>query len=102
MEDGMRTRSFRDEDYSNRRAFLRSYPLQWGEQKEEEEREDYQKEPAASREHQASLKTRLAVVLQWGGATLLLLKRWKRKIGCYSVTCGPFGFNKPSHKLLPV
>ncbi|XP_041014240.1 uncharacterized protein LOC121257338 [Juglans microcarpa x Juglans regia] len=28
--DGMRTISFRYENYTNRRAFLRSYPLQWG------------------------------------------------------------------------
>lgn len=27
LGDALRTRSFRDEDYTNRRVFLRSYPL---------------------------------------------------------------------------
>lgn len=31
MGNRMRTRSFRDENYNNRRTFLRSYPLHWGE-----------------------------------------------------------------------
>ncbi|KAK2969280.1 hypothetical protein RJ640_030821 [Escallonia rubra] len=38
-EDGLRTRSFRNEDYNNRRVFLRSYPLQWGGE-DEESKED--------------------------------------------------------------
>ncbi|KAE8698920.1 hypothetical protein F3Y22_tig00110597pilonHSYRG01086 [Hibiscus syriacus] len=33
-EDGVRIRSFRYEDYNNRRVFLRSYPLRSGEDEE--------------------------------------------------------------------
>lgn len=35
-ENEMRARSFRYEDYNNRRVFLRSYPLHWGGEGDEE------------------------------------------------------------------
>ncbi|PWA95224.1 hypothetical protein CTI12_AA018110 [Artemisia annua] len=35
--DGLRTRSFRDEDYTTRRLFLRSYPLHFGNDEDDQE-----------------------------------------------------------------
>ncbi|OAY73858.1 hypothetical protein ACMD2_10132 [Ananas comosus] len=98
--EGLKTRSFRYEDYNNRRAFLRSYPLQW-EDEEEEEEEGEEAAVSSSSKSKAPLlaKTRLVAVFRWGEGKLLLLRRLKKKVAFYLVACHPFRF-KSSAKLL--
>ncbi|KAF9673671.1 hypothetical protein SADUNF_Sadunf10G0048300 [Salix dunnii] len=75
---GMRTRSFRDEDYNNRRAFLRSYPLYHaaeGETANEEmvsaSNKDTEKKP---------IKRMIISVIHWGEGKVLVLRKFKHKI----------------------
>ncbi|EHA8591323.1 putative 1,3-beta-glucan synthase component bgs4 [Cocos nucifera] len=92
-EDGMKTRSFRDEGYNSRRVFLRSYPLQW----EEEEGREGEEQVVVSK---VSLKSRLIAIFEWGEGKLLLLRRLKNKVVFYLVACHPYGFK--SSKMLTV
>ncbi|WJZ81598.1 hypothetical protein VitviT2T_001434 [Vitis vinifera] len=107
MEDnGMRARSFRNEDYNNRRVFLRSYPLDWGENDEEnkdkgktdEENKDKGKTERVTKECDAKkpVRKKILAVLQWGGGKILILRRFKHKIAIYVVACLPVSFKAPT------
>ncbi|GFP93016.1 hypothetical protein PHJA_001445900 [Phtheirospermum japonicum] len=90
-EDGMRARSFRDEDYDTRRVFLRSYPLHWDPQSEAEESFDCEcgkKEPArvANRTNGRKIVNK----------TILVFRRVKRKITGFVVNCVPVSFKAPT------
>ncbi|GFP87843.1 hypothetical protein PHJA_000928000 [Phtheirospermum japonicum] len=90
-EDGMRARSFRDEDYDTRRVFLRSYPLHWDPQSETEEsfdRECGKKEPVrvANRTNGRKIVNK----------TILVFRRVKRKITIFIVNCVPVSLKAPT------
>ena len=95
-EEGMRVRSFRDESYSSRRIFLRSYPLQWEENEEEQEAEHDDGEVT-----KLSLKGKFIAVFHWGEDKVFLLRKIKNKVALYLVSCKPFGF-KSSKKMITV
>lgn len=86
--DGMRrNRSFRDENYNNRRAFLRSYPLHWGEE-DENDKEDTVR--IADKSNQKKPKKKIILsVYYWGGEKVLLLRRLKHKLTIYVIACIP-------------
>ena len=92
------TRSFRYEDYSTRRVFLRSYPLQW----------DWSPVPDDDEKHGLGSATDATVgsgddkcggargckrmqlvklVVEWGEDKLLLLRRAKKRLALYLVGC---------------
>ncbi|KAF8399929.1 hypothetical protein HHK36_015800 [Tetracentron sinense] len=100
-EHEMRSRSFRYEDYNNRRVFLRSYPLHWGEEGEgqgegEEEKEDKVSTVSKGGEGKKSVKKIFLSVFHWGGGKVLVLRKFKHKIAFYLVACHPFGFKPPT------
>ncbi|CAD6339432.1 unnamed protein product [Miscanthus lutarioriparius] len=82
MEEGEAvkpTRSFRYEDYSTRRVFLHSYPLQW----------DWS--PAGSRRWKRQV---VAAVTEWGEDKLLLLRRAKKRLALYLIGCHHHGHGR--------
>lgn len=119
--DGLRTKSFRN-SYNNRRVFLRSYPLQWGEQdeynKEDDplqlgEQDEYNKEEplqlgqqdgfnkdkvrAADGSNQKTpMKKIILSVFHWGGDKFLFLRRVKHMIAVHVIACIPVGFKTPT------
>ena len=81
-EEGLKTRSFRHEDYNTRRAFLRSYPLQWDDETGEEVQTDHARESTAMMSIKrgkaaASVKKKLIMVFHWGEGKCLILRRIK-------------------------
>lgn len=98
QEDGVRVRSFRYEDYNNRRAFLRSYPLNWEGEEEEEEEVVVKSSKVGKR---GVVKGIFLSAFQWSGGKVLLLRKIKHKVAFYLVACHPFGF-KPTSSLLSV
>lgn len=83
-EDGMRTWSFRYEDYNNRRAFLRSYPLHWGED------EDNQETVAVTKENITAKKPTKKIILaacHWSGEKVVVLRRFKHRLTAYIMAC---------------
>ena len=106
----MRTRSFRGENYNNRRAFLRSYPLHWGE--DEYSKEDTarvadngnQKKDECNKEEtvedqsdQKKPKKKIfPSVFYWGGKKILLFTRLKHQLEIYVIACIPNGVKKPT------
>nr|DAD46427.1 TPA_asm: hypothetical protein HUJ06_016364 [Nelumbo nucifera] len=105
-ESEKRVRSFRYEDYNNRRVFLRSYPLNWD---DEEVIDDEHADATTQGMLKVSkagkvnvLKERVLYVLRWSEGKVFLLKRkLKHKVAFYLVACHSFGF-KPSPSLLSV
>ncbi|KAL3649545.1 hypothetical protein CASFOL_005948 [Castilleja foliolosa] len=83
-EDGMRARSFRDEDYNTRRVFLRSYPLHWDPQSEADESFDRAKVANITN----GRKTVDKIILVFG--------RVKSKITIFVVSCVPVSFKAPT------
>ncbi|KAH0459494.1 hypothetical protein IEQ34_012308 [Dendrobium chrysotoxum] len=81
-------KSFKEEDMTSRRIFLRSYPLRWEEQEEELADEfSPQKEalqPIEKKRHCSKLKSliknNLIEMFNWGQEKLILLKKIKNKI----------------------
>ena len=108
----MRTRSFRGENYNNRRAFLRSYPLHWGEDEYSKEdtarvadnsnqkKDEYNKEETVTVEDQSGPKKPkkkiFLSVFYWGGKKILLFTRLKHQLEIYVIACIPNGFKKPT------
>lgn len=121
-ETAMRSRSFRNEDYNARRVFLRSYPLQWGDDEEEKEaaaagatggggekkvREETTvttkaKECAAetSEGMKSCMKKIVMAAFQWRGEKGLMLRKFRHKFTLYFVTCIPVGFKAPTHAFI--
>ncbi|KAF4378804.1 hypothetical protein F8388_006255 [Cannabis sativa] len=102
--NGMRSRSFRNEDYNNRRAFLRSYPLQWGTEEEEEggneqhiAKEDHHKinYNNIKKKKKKTIKRIIIAMIHWGNDKALVLKRVKTRVTIYVIACIPIVF-KPS------
>ncbi|KAJ6431325.1 hypothetical protein OIU84_018749 [Salix udensis] len=75
---GVRTRSFRDEDYNNRRAFLRSYPLY---HVAEGETANEEMVSASNKETEKKpIKRMIISVIQWSEGKVLVLRKFKHKI----------------------
>ncbi|GFQ07618.1 hypothetical protein PHJA_002905900 [Phtheirospermum japonicum] len=90
-EDGMRERSFCDEDYDTRRVFFRIYPLHWDPQTKTEESFDHEcskKEPARVANKINGKKTI--------NKTILVFRRVKRKITIFVVNCVPVSSKSPT------
>ncbi|KAH7836049.1 hypothetical protein Vadar_032298 [Vaccinium darrowii] len=94
----VRARSFRDEDYSSRRVFLYSYPLQWG--GEDKYDEEYKEKTASSgnggEEKKKSIKELIVSIFRWGEVKVLVLRRFKHKLGLYIIACLPVGVKPPN------
>lgn len=90
-EAGSRARSFRYEDYNNRRVFLRSYPLQWGGE------EDDGEAPVNVSKERRGVKERILAVLHLVGEKTLLARKIRHKVAFYLVACHPFGFKSTTH-----
>ncbi|CAN4111604.1 unnamed protein product [Withania somnifera] len=87
-EEAARSRSFRDEDYNNRRVFLRSYPLHWG--------DSAATVMPRSEEKKTFIKKIYIAVLHWKGERALIFQRLKHKVTVYFITCFPVGFKTPT------
>ncbi|EAZ00764.1 hypothetical protein OsI_22790 [Oryza sativa Indica Group] len=103
------TRSFRYEDYSTRRVFLRSYPLQWdwaspapGEKEKQQQQqvqgvvaggdgeEDDDEYGGGGGDERGGRRWRRQVavaVVEWGEEKLLLLRRVKKRLALYLIGC---------------
>jgi hypothetical protein len=104
--EGLRARSFRHEHYNTRRAFLRSYPLQWDDETVEETQAGAIESTAVvptEKGKAALVKKKLIMVFHWGEGKCLVLRRLKEKFIYYLVVCHgiSFGF-KSSNKMLHV
>ncbi|KAL4318071.1 hypothetical protein GQ457_18G022510 [Hibiscus cannabinus] len=89
-EDAVRTRSFRYEDYNNRRVFLRSYPLHCGEDEETvtlTEGGSTGKKP---------MKKIILSACDWSGEKLLILRRFKDRLTDYVIACISIRFKSPT------
>ncbi|KAL0915972.1 hypothetical protein M5K25_013445 [Dendrobium thyrsiflorum] len=97
-------KSFKDEDMTSRRIFLRSYPLRWEEQEEELADEfSPRNEVLQSTEKmrhcsklKSLIKNNLIEMFNWGQEKLILLKKIKNKVSFYLLSCHPFGFKSPT------
>ena len=105
------TRSFRYEDYSTRRVFLRSYPLQWDWSPAQDDDEKDSLSPAHA---EAAAGNRadhadddecygcskrwkrqvVAAVTKWGEDKLLLLRRAKKRLALYLIGCHHHGHGR--------
>nr|GME17149.1 hypothetical protein CQW23_19420 [Ipomoea batatas] len=118
---GMRSRSFRNEDYNTRRVFLRSYPLQWGDDEGEREpagagaggggeKKGKEETTAAATARESAAETSegmkscmkkiVVAAFQWRGERGLVLRKFKHKFTLYFVTCIPVGFKAPTHAFI--
>ncbi|ERN11441.1 hypothetical protein AMTRI_Chr03g43610 [Amborella trichopoda] len=95
-DSGLRVRSFRQEEYSTRRAFLRSYPLNWDDEVEREGEEEEKRENM--KREKRGVKFVFMRVFEWKGK-VFLMRKLKNKVAYYLVACHPFGF-KPTTSLL--
>lgn len=99
QENKIRARSFRYEDHNNRRVFLRSYPLQWGSE-DEEDNEETVKVTEESIEKKPMKKTPIKDIIlsvfHWGGGKVLVLRRFKDKFTIYIIACVPMRFKSPT------
>ncbi|PON82824.1 hypothetical protein TorRG33x02_213980 [Trema orientale] len=96
QENGMRSRSFRNEDYNNRRVFLRSYPLQWGGEEEEGDEEKMAKVESNHNKRKKTIKKIILAVIHWGNGKALVLRKVKNKLTIYVVACIPIAFKPPT------
>ena len=90
------TRSFRYEDYSTRRVFLRSYPLQWDWSPVPDDDEKHGLGGSGATDATAGSggggrgckRLQLVeVVVEWGEDKLLLLRRAKKRLALYLLGC---------------
>ncbi|KAH7570475.1 hypothetical protein ACOSP7_018634 [Xanthoceras sorbifolium] len=103
-ENGMRTRSFRYEDYNNRRVFLRSYPLHWGGEDDENNEEGVKvtyKSPEKKQVEEKPVKKKhikkiILSVFQWGEGKVVVLREFKHKLTIYIIACVSVGFKSPT------
>ena len=95
-ENGMRSRSFRNEDYNNRRVFLRSYPLQWGGEEEEGNQEKMAKVESNNNKRKKTIKKIVLAVIHWSNEKALVLRKVKNKLTIYVVACIPIAFKPPA------
>jgi hypothetical protein len=106
------TRSFRYEDYSTRRVFLRSYPLQWDWSPVQDGNDD-KDGLSGPTDAEAAARNRpdtdgddccggsrrwkrqvVAAVTEWGEGKLLLLQRAKKRLALYLIGCHHHGHGR--------
>ncbi|KAL3536845.1 hypothetical protein ACH5RR_000211 [Cinchona calisaya] len=92
-EPELRTRSFRNEDYNNRRAFLRSYPLYGGGDQDDQdvETKTAKKDANGKTSNKKPMKKIILAVFHWGEGRVLIFRRLKHKVTFYVITCLPVG-----------
>ncbi|KAL4573841.1 hypothetical protein LXL04_020661 [Taraxacum kok-saghyz] len=112
MEEGdtLRTRSFRNEDYNNRRVFLRSYPLHFNNDEDHQEQETYvivdatsadgddykkQKKTMKMKKKKEAMKKIMVTIIEWGGGRGVVFRNFKHKVSFYVVACFPLVFKQP-------
>lgn len=86
-EKDPRERSFRNEDYNTRRVFLRSYPLQWGDDEEGKNEENKRESTRVRMSRGGKVKKMILAVVHCGEDRNLVLSRFKDKINFYLVAC---------------
>jgi hypothetical protein len=92
------TKSFRYEDYSTRRVFLRSYPLQWESPAPGGDGKPGQVYATADEVGEDQCDRRWVVaVVEWGEDKLLLLRRAKKRLALYLLGCH-YGSGRPALK----
>nr|XP_043613871.1 uncharacterized protein LOC122585813 [Erigeron canadensis] len=118
-EDGLRTRSFRNEDYNTRRVFLRSYPLFDHDDNNNDTQasatidsdryfnrgisgdfvngDDPKKEKKKMnmKKKKEAVKRIVVTIVEWGGGRVVVLRRFKHKVSFYVVACFPIVFKSP-------
>ncbi|GLT38415.1 hypothetical protein SLA2020_126700 [Shorea laevis] len=92
-EEGVRTRSFRYEDYNIRRVFLQSYPLQW---REDDEKNEETLQVSVESTGKRPIKKTILSVFHWGGEKAFVLRRFKQKVTVYVIACIPIRIRGPS------
>lgn len=92
----MKTRSFRYEDYNNRRVFLRSYPLQW---EEDDRANESTRRVAKEKSKEKPIKKMILSVVQWGEGRVVIIRKLKDKLIVYIIACVPTAF-KPQKALI--
>uniref|UniRef100_A0A2C9UMS1 Uncharacterized protein n=1 Tax=Manihot esculenta TaxID=3983 RepID=A0A2C9UMS1_MANES len=80
----MKTRSFRYEDYNNRRVFLRSYPLQW---EEDDRANESTRRVAKEKSKEKPIKKMILSVVQWGEGRVVIIRKFKDKLIVYIIAC---------------
>ncbi|GMI87698.1 hypothetical protein HRI_002439100 [Hibiscus trionum] len=93
-EDGVRTRSFRYEDYNTRRVFLRSYPLHQGE--DEENNEETATVTGGSSTGKKPMKKIILSACDWSGEKLVIFRRFKQRFTAYVIACVSIRFKSPT------
>ncbi|KAL6284440.1 hypothetical protein ACE6H2_015369 [Prunus campanulata] len=106
---GTRTRSFRYEDYNNRRVFLRSYPLDWelgeGDQNDKEDggdgsTDEMRRSKRSNKDCSSRSKKHLRKIIlslyHWGGGKILVFRRFKHKLTIHVISCIPVGLKPPT------
>ncbi|KAJ0763383.1 hypothetical protein HanPI659440_Chr08g0280041 [Helianthus annuus] len=118
--DGLRTRSFRNEDYTNRRVFLRSYPLYFDNDEDHQQTtatagydhdnvgnglrdacefghgdEKKEKKKMKIKMKKEAIKKIMVTIVEWGDGRVVVLKRFKHKVSFYVVACFPIVFKHP-------
>ena len=98
-------RSFRYEDYSTRRVFLRSYPLQWdspapaataGDEKiKQGQGDEVDEDRYEYRDDRRWRRQVVLAVVEWGEDKLLLLRRVKKRLALYLLGCH-YGGGRPA------
>ncbi|CAN0896150.1 hypothetical protein LINGRAHAP2_LOCUS18303 [Linum grandiflorum] len=76
-------RSFRNEDYSYRRVFLRSYPLHWEADDDTSYEEEDMIRSTEKHDQKKLMKKMMRSMFQWGEARVLVLRRFKHKVRVY-------------------
>ncbi|KAK1415829.1 hypothetical protein QVD17_31617 [Tagetes erecta] len=117
QRDGLRTRSFRNEDYTNRRVFLKSYPLNFD--NDDQDQNHHQTQASATADiyktskrlgdtceschglkmklkmRKEVLKKIMVTILEWGDERVVVIKKIKHKVSFYVVACFPIVFKPP-------
>ncbi|GAA0147605.1 hypothetical protein LIER_07263 [Lithospermum erythrorhizon] len=75
------TKSFRNEDYNNRRAFLRSYPLHMADESVGNNNETTNREVMRKRRKQ--MRKIILAILEWKGEKIIVLRRLKLIVQLY-------------------
>ncbi|CAN0929248.1 hypothetical protein LINGRAHAP2_LOCUS36958 [Linum grandiflorum] len=97
----VRAKSFRDEDYNNRRVFLRSYPLHWdAEDRSDEDMIMRQPTSKINSSQKRPMRKMMVSMFQWGEGRVLVLRRFKHKVSVYVVSCIPVSGYRSSSGVL--
>ncbi|WCJ38738.1 hypothetical protein M5689_019778 [Euphorbia peplus] len=96
-EKRTRARNIGKEDSNSRRVFLRSYPLKWEDEDEEEDQKTTEEKSRAIRgdSQKKAMKKMIVSILHWSEGKVVILRRFKDKVTVYIIACIPTGFKPP-------